>query len=128
VEGGGTQIDEVLELVPELQGAHAVSELAGGLTNTNYKVETEGGAYVDPTLASELVSPKATERIPALSTREREILGLLANGFSNPEIAARLFISPRTAETHRANLMRKLCLRSQTDLVRYAIDHGLIST
>ena len=49
----------------------------------------EGGAYVDPTLASELVSPKATERIPALSTREREILGLLANGHSNPEIAAR---------------------------------------
>ena len=46
MEGGGTQIDEVLELVPELQGPHAVSELAGGLTNTNYKVETEGGAYV----------------------------------------------------------------------------------
>jgi len=46
VEGGGAQIDEVLELVPELSGAHAVSELAGGLTNTNYKVETDGGAYV----------------------------------------------------------------------------------
>jgi thiamine kinase-like enzyme len=46
VEGGGAQIDEVLELVPELQGAHAVAELAGGLTNTNYKVETDGGAYV----------------------------------------------------------------------------------
>ena len=44
--GGGAQIDEVLELVPELQGAHAISELAGGLTNTNYKVETDGGAYV----------------------------------------------------------------------------------
>ena len=44
----------------------------------------EGGAYVDPTLASELVTPKATERLPALSGREREILGLLANGFSNP--------------------------------------------
>jgi thiamine kinase-like enzyme len=46
VEGAGVQIDEVLELVPELHGAHAVSELAGGLTNTNYKVETDGGAYV----------------------------------------------------------------------------------
>ncbi len=46
MEGGGTQIDEVLELVPELRDAHAVSELAGGLTNTNYKVEAEGGAYV----------------------------------------------------------------------------------
>jgi thiamine kinase-like enzyme len=46
VEGGGPQIDRVLELVPELSDAHAVSELAGGLTNTNYKVETDGGAFV----------------------------------------------------------------------------------
>jgi len=46
VEGDGPQIDEVLELVPELSDAHAVSELAGGLTNTNYKVETVAGAYV----------------------------------------------------------------------------------
>jgi len=46
VEGRGTQIDEVLELVPELRNAHAVSELAGGLTNTNYKVEAEPGDYV----------------------------------------------------------------------------------
>jgi thiamine kinase-like enzyme len=43
---GGAHIDDILELVPELRGAAAVSELAGGLTNTNYKVETEGGAYV----------------------------------------------------------------------------------
>ena len=46
MEGGGVQIDEVLELVPKLRGAYAVSELAGGLTNMNYKVETDGGAYV----------------------------------------------------------------------------------
>ena len=46
MEGGGVQIDEVLELVPELRDARSVSELAGGLTNTNYKVETDGGAYV----------------------------------------------------------------------------------
>src|SRR5207247_9321999 len=49
----------------------------------------EGGAYVDPTLASEQVSPKATERLPALSTREREIPGPLANRFPNPEPASR---------------------------------------
>ena len=46
MEGRGTQIDEVLELVPELRNAHAVSELAGGLTNTNYKVGAESGDYV----------------------------------------------------------------------------------
>jgi DNA-binding NarL/FixJ family response regulator len=49
------------------------------------------------------------------------ILQLASEGLSNSEIAKKLFISPRTAETHRANLMRKLNLHSQTNLVRYAI-------
>jgi DNA-binding NarL/FixJ family response regulator len=86
----------------------------------------EGGAYVDPTLASELVSPKATERIPALSTREREILGLLANGFSNPEIAARLFISPETVRTHVRNAMAKLEADTRTQAVALALRYALI--
>jgi DNA-binding NarL/FixJ family response regulator len=86
----------------------------------------EGGAYVDPTLASELVSPKATEKIPALSTREREILGLLANGFSNPEIAARLFISPETVRTHVRNAMAKLEADTRTQAVALALRYALI--
>jgi len=86
----------------------------------------EGGAYVDPTLASELVSPKATERIPALSTREREILGLLANGHSNPEIAARLFISPETVRTHVRNAMSKLEADTRTQAVALALRYALI--
>jgi DNA-binding NarL/FixJ family response regulator len=86
----------------------------------------EGGAYVDPTLASELVSPKATERLPALSTREREILGLLANGFSNPEIASRLFISPETVRTHVRNAMTKLEADTRTQAVALALRYALI--
>jgi DNA-binding NarL/FixJ family response regulator len=86
----------------------------------------EGGAYVDPTLASELVSPKATERLPALSTREREILGLLANGFSNPEIASRLFISPETVRTHVRNAMEKRHARSRAHLVAKSLTDGLV--
>ncbi len=61
-----------------------------------------------------------------LTTREREVLQLAAEGLSSPEVAAQLSISPRTAETHRANLMRKLGLRTQTDLVRYALGRGLV--
>ena len=61
-----------------------------------------------------------------LTTREREVLQLAAEGHKNPLIAARLGISPRTAETHRANLMRKLGLNTQTDLVRYAVRQGLL--
>lgn len=52
---------------------------------------------------------------------------MAAEGMGNPEVAEKLFISPRTAESHRANLMRKLGLRSQTDLVRYAIRKKIIT-
>jgi DNA-binding NarL/FixJ family response regulator len=62
-----------------------------------------------------------------LTTREREVLHLAAEGLTNAEIAARLVISPKTAMTHRANLMRKLGLHSQTELVRYALQRGIIS-
>lgn len=62
----------------------------------------------------------------SLTQRERMVLQLAAEGQSNHEMAEKLFISPRTAETHRANLMRKLGIQSQTDLVRFAIRKGLI--
>jgi DNA-binding NarL/FixJ family response regulator len=66
------------------------------------------------------------DRYELLTAREREVLQLAAQGMSNAEIGERLAISPRTAETHRANLMRKLGLDSQTDLVRLAVGRGLI--
>jgi two-component system response regulator NreC len=61
-----------------------------------------------------------------LTTREREVLHLSAEGCTNGEIGTRLGISPRTAETHRANLLRKLGLHSQTELVRYALQRGIL--
>jgi DNA-binding NarL/FixJ family response regulator len=61
-----------------------------------------------------------------LTNREREVLQLGAEGNTNAEIAGRLFISPRTVETHRANVMHKLGLRSQTELVRYALRRGIL--
>lgn len=68
----------------------------------------------------------ASDPLATLSPREREVLQLAAEGHDNPGIAEKLFISPRTAETHRANLMRKLGLQSQTDLVRFSIRRGVI--
>jgi two-component system, NarL family, response regulator NreC len=62
-----------------------------------------------------------------LTNRERLVLQLAAEGASSPEIGKKLFISPRTAETHRSNVMRKLTLHSQTELVRFAIRRGIIS-
>ena len=57
---------------------------------------------------------------------EREVLRLLALGHTNHEIAASLFISVRTAETHRAHVMQKLGLRTRSELVRYALEHGML--
>ena len=62
----------------------------------------------------------------ALTDREKEVVPLAAEGMGNTEIAGTLFISPRTAEAHRANIFRKLNLKNQTDLVRFAIRRGLL--
>lgn len=69
----------------------------------------------------------AKDSYESLTTREREVLKLAAEGLTNVEIAERLFISSRTAETHRANLMKKLCLSNHTELIRYAIRRGVLS-
>ena len=61
-----------------------------------------------------------------LTTREREVLQLVAQGATTPAIAAQLGLSPRTVEAHRTHLMRKLGLRTQTDVIRYALQRGLI--
>jgi len=61
-----------------------------------------------------------------LTSRERDVLHLVAQGETTPAIAVRLALSPRTVETHRTNLMRKLGLRTQTDVIRYALQRGLI--
>lgn len=61
-----------------------------------------------------------------LTQREREILHLLVEGLTNAEIAARLFISQRTAELHRSTMMKKLGLRTQMDLLKYAMNKGII--
>ena len=90
----------------------------------------EGERYVHPALGARLVAAEAEERRRAaedpLSDREREVLRLLALGHTNQEIANVLFISVRTAETHRAHIMQKLRLSSRAELVRYALDEGLL--
>jgi two-component system response regulator NreC len=86
--------------------------------------------YVHPLLGARLVQAEADERRRAesdpLSEREREVLRLLALGHTNQEIAKMLFISVRTAETHRAHIMQKLRLSSRAELVRYALEQGLL--
>lgn len=92
-----------------------------------------GNRYLSPPLserALELYMQKL-ESAPSdpyelLTTREREVLQLVAEGKTSAEIANRLFISPRTAEGHRANLMRKLGLQTNADLIRFALKRGIL--
>ncbi|HHC78350.1 MAG TPA: response regulator transcription factor [Flavobacteriia bacterium] len=74
-----------------------------------------------------MFSPKAVKQSFAkLSKREKEILILIANEYTNAEIAEKLFISQFTAETHRKNILRKIDAKNTAGIVRYAIQHGLI--
>jgi two-component system, NarL family, response regulator NreC len=90
----------------------------------------KGGRYVNPELSARLVAAEAEAERHAeedpLSDREREVLRLLALGHTNQEIAKQLYISVRTAETHRAHIMQKLRLSSRAELVRYALSRGLL--
>jgi len=95
---------------------------------------TAGRRYLSPPLSERLIEAyiqKAQETVSdpyeSLTRREREVLQLAAEGCTNAEIAARLSISPLTAMTHRTNLMRKLNLHSLAELIRYALQRGILS-
>ena len=99
---------------------------------TAIRAVTKGGSYFSPVVAKEIVAqlrmPKRSTNEPfsLLSGREREVLHLIAEGLSAKEIAVQLEISTKTVEAHRTSLMRKLGVRKATELVRYALRHGLI--
>jgi DNA-binding NarL/FixJ family response regulator len=85
-----------------------------------------GERYLDPALGAQLVVADEISALDPLSARERDILYLLALGYTNQEIGSKLFISVRTVDTHRAHIMRKLELETRAELVLFALAHGLI--
>ncbi|MCC6724179.1 MAG: response regulator transcription factor [Saprospiraceae bacterium] len=93
----------------------------------------EGSSYYSKVVTDEIVNqlnqlhqPKKIKTGEALSAREIEILSLIAKQFSSTEIAKQLFISVRTVDAHRRNMLEKLGLKNAAGLVKYAIEHGLI--
>jgi two-component system, NarL family, response regulator NreC len=108
----------VLKEAADAEVVAAVREIAGG------------GSYVHPALGARMVAAdaaaQAKQSANPLSAREEEVLRLLALGHTNQEIAGLLFISVRTAETHRAHIMQKLGLASRAELVRHALAQGLL--
>ena len=101
---------------------------------TAIRVASEGEVYLYPSLAKLLVKDylitdplaRSQKAIDGLTDRERQVLAHLADGASNAEIGETLSISPKTVARHRENIMRKLNLRSRTELVKYAIRKGII--
>jgi two-component system response regulator NreC len=94
------------------------------------KLAARGENYLNPRLGARLAAqPPAPSGPPdGLSERELEVLRLIALGHTNVEIGERLYLSTRTVETHRAHIQQKTRASSRAELVRYAIDHGLIRT
>jgi two-component system response regulator NreC len=108
----------VLKEAADAEVVGAVRDVAGG------------SRYVHPVLGARLVAAEAEAEARAeqdpLSEREHEILRLLALGHTNQEIAGELYLSVRTVETHRAHIMQKLRISTRAELVRYALDQGML--
>ena len=90
------------------------------------RLVADGAGYVDPELGAKLVNHNGSAALEPLSERERDILHLLALGYTNQEIGKKLFISVRTVDTHRAHIMRKLQLETRAELVMFALANGVI--
>jgi len=121
----------VIEALRSGAMAYVVKDAAAEELVTAIREAAAGRRFLSTPFSSDLIEsylkrPGGTDPYETLTPREREVLHLVAEGLTSSEIAARLFISPRTAESHRANLMRKLGLRSRTDLVRFAFQRGIV--
>jgi two-component system response regulator NreC len=123
----------VLEALRAGASAYVLKESTAAELVRAVREAVAGRRYLSPPLSERAIETyvqkaesAALDSYERLTAREREVLHLVVEGHTNAEIADRLFISRRTVETHRANLMRKLDLRSQTDLISYALRRGIL--
>ena len=123
----------VLEALRNGAAGYCLKDTSAGELVSAVKAVSVGQRYLSAALSERAIEAYVQRAQAAnldaydmLTTREREVLHLAAEGRSNADIAERLFISARTVEVHRANLMHKLNLKSQTDIIRYAIKRGIL--
>ena len=93
------------------------------------RMAADGRTYLHPELGARMASERPPPPPPDdhLTDREVEVLRLIALGHTNPEIASKLYLSVRTVESHRSNIQLKLGLSTRAELVRHAIDRGLLA-
>lgn len=131
-----TQYDQEEYLFRALQtgaSGYVLKETASDELVFAIEAVNKGQVYLSPAMTQTVVreflseGKSATEKTDGLSPREKEVLQLLAQGFTSKQIAGKLFISFKTVQTHRAHLMEKLHLDNRIGLVKYAIRKGIIS-
>ena len=108
--------------------AYVLKEAAGAELVTAVRAAARGGIYLNPALGARIAVEGAvsTPALDDLSERELDVLRLIALGHTNAEIGEQLFLSMRTVETHRSHIQHKLRRTTRAELVRYALDHGLM--
>jgi two-component system, NarL family, response regulator NreC len=104
---------------------YVLKEAADAELEQAIRAVAHGGSYLDPSLGA-LVAACPEDEHHGLSAREVEVLRLIALGHTNAEIGKQLYLSTRTVETHRAHIQQKIRRTSRAELVRYALDHGLL--
>jgi two-component system, NarL family, response regulator NreC len=109
--------------------AYVLKEAADAELVEAVRVTAAGGSYLNPRLGARLAAAPPPDDRPRddLAEREAEVLRLIALGHTNAEIGGQLFLSVRTVESHRAHIQQKLRRTSRAELVRYALDRGLLS-
>ena len=123
----------VVEALRAGASAYVLKEAGADDLVNAIRAAVQGRRYFSPPISEQAIKEylsRAKETPPdpyeTLTIREREVLQLTAEGLSGNAISERLFISPRTVETHRMNLMRKLGMRNQKEVIRYAVERGLL--
>lgn len=88
----------------------------------------EGGIYFSGEAGQALAEYQKSSKgeVPVLTPREKEILGLIAEGYTNPQIAEKIFLSQFTVDSHRKNLLAKLDVKNTATLIKYAVEHKLV--
>ena len=120
-------------LVQQALRAGAISYLLKNVSGEDLSAAVHdahaGRSVLAPEAVQALVEPEAPKTLPGLdlTPREREVLALLAKGLSNPEIAARLFVSPATVKTHVSSILSKLGVTGRGEAIALAIEYGLVS-
>jgi DNA-binding NarL/FixJ family response regulator len=124
---GSSGVEHLLDGLDSGARGYALKEGAPQELMEAIEAVAAGNAYVDPRLRASLLSQDATRRQPSLSTREREIIQLLADGLTGEEVADRLVLSTETIKTHIRNAMTKLEARNRVHAIAIALRAGEIS-